>query len=51
MNITLQYVTIALLIVIAILYFIRKVRNNKKNINCDENCSQCDLYKHCNSKK
>ncbi len=50
MNITLQYVIIALLIVIAIIYFIRR-KVDKENINCDEKCTQCDLYKHCKSKK
>lgn len=51
MNITLQYVIIALLIVIAIFFFIRRGKNDKNDINCDEKCAQCDLYKHCKSKK
>lgn len=51
MNIILQYVIIALLIIVAIIYFIKKGKNGNANLNCDENCSQCDLYKHCNSKK
>ncbi len=51
MNIILQYVIIALLIIVAIIYFIKKGKNGEGNLNCDEKCSQCDLYKHCKSKK
>ena len=47
MSITLQLIIVFLLIVSAIIYFI----NRKNDDNCDENCSQCDLYKHCKSKK
>lgn len=51
MSITLQLIIVFLLIVSAIFYFINRGRNNKNDDNCDENCSQCDLYKHCKSKK
>ena len=49
MSITSQLIIVFLLIVSAIFYFINRGQNNNRR-NCDENCSQCDLYKHCKTK-
>ena len=51
MSITLQLIIVILLIILAIIYFINRGRKNKNDDYCDENCSQCDLYKYCKSKK
>ena len=51
MNTTIQLVIVFLLIISAIIYFVDKCSNNKNNHECDKKCSQCDLYKHCKSKK
>lgn len=51
MSVKTQLIIVFLLIVSAIIYFIHRGRNKNNNDKCDENCSQCDLYKHCKSKK
>ena len=51
MSFTLQLIIVILLISLAIFYFINRGRKNGNDDKCDENCSQCDLYKYCKSKK
>lgn len=51
MGITTQLIIVFLLIIAAIFYFINRGRNDKSNTNCNDKCSQCDLFNHCKVKK
>ncbi len=50
MSVTSQLFIVFLLIASAIIYFINRGQGNKNNTDCDKNCSQCNLYKHCKTK-
>ena len=47
----LQLIIVFSIIGLAIIYFIRRGKNNKNNTNCNENCTGCYLYEHCKLKK
>ena len=51
MSLNLQLFIVFVLLGFSIIYFIKRGKNNKNDINCTDNCAQCDLYKHCKLKK
>ena len=51
MSVAIQLLVVFIIVLIAIIYFVR--RANKQECGCDDynQCVQCDLYNHCKRKK
>lgn len=45
-----QLLIIIIILIIAVVYFVKRAKHSK-NDKCVDNCSQCDLLKHCSDKR